>query len=99
MTTRALALWLFAVPFSGNGCVHVANYTQYSGPHEIESRTAVRQTVFVNDATTFDVGSFILTKSSNSPPYSITVSAHDSTGEYRLLTICEFAITYEDGAT
>jgi len=97
--TRALVLWLVALSSGTAGCVHVANYTQFSGPHKTESQTTVRQTVDVDDATTFDIVNLVLTKSSNSPPYSITLSAHDRTGTYRLLTICEFAITYEDGAS
>ena len=83
------------------GCVHVSKYTRYSEPQEVESQSAVSPTAYVNASPTFDsvLPFFLLTKSSNSPPYSLTVSIDDSTGTCRYLTIDEIEVTYDDGTS
>lgn len=81
--------------------MHVSQYTRYSGPHEVESETEVTPTVYVNASPTFDsvLPFFLLTKSSNSPPYSLTVSIDDSTATCRYLTIDSLDVAYDDGTS
>ena len=101
MTSLKLALCLCVLANGGAGCVHVSKYTRYTGPHEVASQTIVPPTVYVNASPKFDfvLPFCLLTKSSNSPPYSLTVSVDDSTGICRYLTIDELEVMYEDGTS
>lgn len=82
----------------GTGCVHIDNFARFEGPSEIEMPPLLPLTVLVNDTYDFDVVSIplLITSITNAPPFTLTLSAQDDSGQYRQLLLEECLIAYAD---
>ncbi len=88
-------IWLIA----GSGCVHINNYTEFSGVDQFEAEGAPLRS-FVRDYADFEVVSLlgVITRTTNALPFAIEVSALDESGTHRELVIDHLEIVYADGS-
>lgn len=93
--TAVAGIWLIA----GSGCVHIDNYTKFSGVDQFETHGAPLS-ASVHDWADFEVISILTlcTKSTNTLPFAVEVCALDDSGTHRELVIDDLEIVYADGS-
>lgn len=85
---------------TNTGCVHFDSIAQFQCMNQTAPTAGPVITAEVVDTSDFEVTSLLLvtTKTSNRPPFALSIAAEDPSNQYQALTIREIEVRYVDGS-